>query len=183
MIRTVLALSLLAASGTYTHAQNVEPPVDVNIAGATATIIDLAGANQGRAVIRPTPNGRIFITISATGLARGWHAVHVHERGECDPATGFQSAGEHLGGGAHGYLAEGGPHAGDLPNQMVQEDGTLVAEIITDRMGWSRDGDAALFDADGSAIIIHAQRDDYQTQPGGSAGDRLMCGVFEIPPQ
>lgn len=185
MIRTLalaaaLAFAVPASAQTTVVAPRPDTPVDVNIVGATATLVDLSGTNRGRAVVRPTPTGHIFITVSATGLPRGWHGVHVVERGDCDPATGFASAGAILGEGAHGFLAQGGPRAGGLPNQMVQEDLTLVAEIFNDRLGWSRTGPAALFDADGSAIVVTEGRDDYQTQPDGSAGTRLLCGVFEI---
>ena len=38
---------------------------------------------------------------------------------------------------------------------------------------------AEVFDADGTALIVHAAPDDYSTQPCGDAGDRIACGVIE----
>ena len=173
MLRPLLAASLLLVAPSALADKHL--PVEVNLPGATATLVDAQGANQGRAVIRMTPSGLAFITISATGLTQGWHGVHVHETGACDPATEFKSAGGHLADGKeHGFLVEGGPHPGDLPNQMVQADGTLVAEIFNERLTMDM-----LFDDDGSAFIIHSDRDDYQSQPSGEAGSRVMCGVIE----
>jgi Cu-Zn family superoxide dismutase len=38
-------------------------------------------------------------------------------------------------------------------------------------------GDPALLDEDGSALVIHAGPDDYQSDPAGDAGGRIACGV------
>ena len=40
------------------------------------------------------------------------------------------------------------------------------------------DGETSLFDADGSAIVVHAEPDDYKTDPSGNSGDRIACGVI-----
>ena len=170
---TLAAAGALAIAATAIAAD--EQPVDTNIAGATATIIDLKGQNVGSANIRMTPSGKVLVTASVNGLTQGWHGFHVHETGSCDPATEFKSAGGHLADGKeHGFLVEGGPHPGDMPNQMVQEDGVLVAEVANDLLT-----EELIFDADGSAILIHAGRDDYQSQPSGDAGGRVACGVIE----
>ena len=173
-MKPALALAAFLAS-TTAFAQSTDGAVDVNIAGATATFVNLNGQNVGSANIRMTPSGKVLVTASANGLTQGWHAFHVHETGECDPATEFKSAGGHLAAGKeHGVLVEGGPHPGDMPNQMVQEDGLFVAEVFNDALT-----EDLLFDADGSAIMIHSGRDDYQSQPSGDAGGRIACGVLE----
>ena len=177
-MRTALALAALLLAGTA-FAQSAtdgdDKAVDVNIAGATANIVNLQGETVGSANLRMTPSGKMLITASVNGLAQGWHGFHVHETGTCDPATEFKSAGGHLADGKeHGVLVEGGPHPGDLPNQMVQEDGILVAEVFSDDLTAD-----LLFDADGSALLIHSGRDDYQSQPSGDAGGRVACGVIE----
>lgn len=139
------------------------------------------GADTGRAFIRETPSGVVLVTISATGLPQGWHGLHIHETGECNPETGFKSAGGHLARNQkHGVLTKGGPHPGDLPNQMVKEGGTLVAEIYApDTLKLTKEGPGAVFDDDGSAFVIHSGRDDYTSQPSGAAGERIVCGVIE----
>ena len=35
-----------------------------------------------------------------------------------------------------------------------------------------------LKDADGSALVIHANPDDHMSQPIGGAGARIACGVI-----
>ena len=173
-MKTLLAVAVAASVSTAALAQTATP-VDTNIVGAEATMIGPDGKNIGSANMRATPSGQILITISVTGLTQGWHGFHVHETGKCEPETEFKSAGGHLADGKeHGVLVEGGPHPGDLPNQMVQEDGVLVAEVFTDRLTAD-----LIFDDDGSSFMIHSGRDDYQSQPSGDAGGRVACGVIE----
>jgi Cu-Zn family superoxide dismutase len=40
------------------------------------------------------------------------------------------------------------------------------------------DGEGTLFDEDGSALVIHANADDYASQPSGAAGGRIACAVI-----
>jgi Cu-Zn family superoxide dismutase len=147
---------------------------------AAARLIGTDGKEVGSVLLEQTPSG-VLLTASATGLSAGVHAFHIHETGQCDPADGFKSAGGHYapGGSEHGFKAEGGPHAGDLPNVHVGEDGILEAEYFTDRVSLRDDAEATVFDDDGSAFVIHSDDDDYQSQPSGAAGDRIACGVIE----
>ena len=77
----------------------------------------------------------------------------------------------------HGYLAEGGPEAGDLPNQFAGADGRLHASVVASGFGLGN-GKRSIFDRDGVAIIVDQRGDDYRTQPLGNAGDahRLRRG-------
>ena len=99
--------------------------------------------------------------------------------GKCDAKSGFTSAGPILTlipGKQHGYLAEGGPEAGDLPNQFAGADGHLHASVLANGFSLGN-GKRSIFDRDGVAIIVDARADDYRTQPLGNAGDRIACGV------
>ena len=69
---------------------------------------------------------------------------------------------------------EGGPHPGDLPNAHVQDDGMLAVEVFSGGFDIAEH----LMDADGSAFIIHAGADDYESQPSGDAGGRVACAVL-----
>jgi superoxide dismutase, Cu-Zn family len=98
--------------------------------------------------------------------------------GACDP-PGFQSAGGHFNplGWEHGFLNPRGPHAGDLPNIHVPAGGRLELEVLAPGLTLGP-GPTTLFDADGSALVIHEGVDDYRTDPTGNAGDRIACAVI-----
>jgi len=101
----------------------------------TSNLIDGNSKNIGSVELIETPSGVTKIAITATNLSQGWHGFHIHETGGCNPEDGFKSAGGHLAEDRkHGIVDEGGPHPGDLPNQMVQESGVLVAEVFTTRL-------------------------------------------------
>lgn len=144
---------------------------------ATATFLDVNGTEIGNATVKETPSG-ILLDLSVDGLPEAtWVAVHIHENGECDPAGAHDSAGGHFNpdNRSHGYYSPDGPHAGDLPNQQVQHDGKLRAEIFNHLV--TLDGtDNGIR---GRTLVIHADADDYESQPSGDAGRRIACAVIE----
>jgi Cu-Zn family superoxide dismutase len=95
------------------------------------------------------------VNIHVKGLAPGLHGVHIHAVGSCSPT--FAAAGGHYNPLAHEHGLENpaGPHAGDLPNLVVNGAGVGYLDATTDRVTLSP-GTATLFDATGSAFIIHA---------------------------
>jgi superoxide dismutase, Cu-Zn family len=143
---------------------------------AWAPIVDANGESIGAAALTQK-KGKVHIYAWATGLTPGKHGIHVHAVGQCDP-TAFVTAGSHFNPEIrkHGLHNPEGPHAGDMPNMQVGESGLGILRTATDRISLS-DGPKSVFDADGSAIIIHAGPDDYKTDPTGNAGDRVVCGV------
>jgi len=149
-----------------------------NAAAAKAKFIDREGRDVGTAQLTQTASG-VLIELEVRGLQPGEHGFHIHEKGSCDSADGFSSAGSHLAmhGQQHGYEAAEGPHAGDLPNQHVGEDGKLRADVIATSI--SLEGEQSVFDEDGAALVIHAKADDYRSQPSGEAGERVACAVIE----
>jgi Cu-Zn family superoxide dismutase len=80
----------------------------------------------------------------------------------------------------HGFLANGGPHAGDMTN--VQIVGSTVSVQEFNPFVTLSGGDAPLLDQDGSALVIHAKADDYSTQPSGDTGARIACAVVQRAP-
>lgn len=135
------------------------------------------GQDNGTAALTATATG-VLIELEVSGLPAGeWVAFHVHETGSCDHTTGHDSAGGHFNPTSkeHGYLVEGGPHAGDMPNQYVGADGILRAQVFNSAVKLDK-GETGIL---GRALMIHAKADDYQTQPSGDAGARLACGVIE----
>lgn len=122
--------------------------------------------------------GGVLVRVDARGLTPGLHAVHVHAVGKCD-APAFTSAGGHFNpmGKKHGQKNPEGAHAGDLPNMQVGKDGSGHLEVNSNAFTLGS-GPSSVFDADGSAVVIHAGVDDYVTDPTGNAGDRAACGVI-----
>ena len=122
---------------------------------------------------------RLRVEIDATGLAPGVYGAHIHQVGRCD-APGFESAGPHWNpaGRRHGTENPQGPHLGDLPNLEVSAErrGLLIFAVE----GASLQGANPLLDADGAALVIHAQADDNRTDPSGNSGARIACGVIRL---
>jgi Cu-Zn family superoxide dismutase len=142
---------------------------------AKAAMNDAEGNSVGTVAFEQGAQGTV-VHARLTNLPPGTHAFHVHETGKCE-APDFTSAGGHFNPGdqAHGFFADDGYHAGDLPNIHIAESGTLEIEFFSEPLKL----DDNLFDTDGSAVVIHAGVDDYRTDPAGDAGERVACGVIE----
>ena len=144
--------------------------------GATAVAMmrTATGVDAGRATATEVAGGLRF-TLDARGLPPGTHGAHVHTVGRCDP-PGFESAGGHWNPTQmkHGTMNPQGPHRGDLPNLVVDATGrgTVGGTIAGATM-------ASLMDADGAAMMVHADADDNVTDPSGNSGARIACGVFQ----
>jgi Cu-Zn family superoxide dismutase len=143
---------------------------------ASAVLKDKNGKEVGTVALTQTPSG-VLMRLELTAVPPGDHAFHVHAIGKCEPPD-FKFAGGHYNPDQtkHGLMNPEGPHAGDMPNLHVPAGGMLTVEILNPMVSLSADP-APLFDQDGSALIIHAGADDYQTDPAGNAGDRIACGV------
>ena len=146
---------------------------------AAAAIIGVDGRPLGDATFEQTPSG-VLIGVSVMGIEPGAHGIHLHRVGSCTPE--FTSASGHINpdGRMHGLRHPEGPDNGDLPLLHVAADGSATTEFYTTRVSLSADAAGpvpGLLDADGSAIVIHADPDDHLTQPIGGAGARVGCGV------
>jgi Cu-Zn family superoxide dismutase len=147
------------------------------VADAGARLMDAAGRIVGEARLEESPHG-ILLRLDLTRSTPGVHALHIHERGVCQPPT-FESAGGHLAAAdsTHGFLMPGPLHAGDLPNLHVPTSLELSVEQFVTGLRL-RGTPTSLLDGDGTAIVMHAGSDDYRTEPAGAAGERLACGVI-----
>ena len=172
----VLALTLLLALGAAAQSTGGKSPAEPEgRSAATAVMHDRQGRSVGVVALTETPGG-LLVRGSLQGLPAGPHAIHLHETGRCEPP--FTSAGGHFNPAhrTHGVLDPGGMHGGDLPNLVVPASGKLDFETFAPGLTLAP-GPSSVFDADGTAIVIHAKRDDYRTQPAGDAGDRIACGI------
>ena len=139
---------------------------------ATGALQDGSGAHHGTVALSGT-DGRLHMSVKASGLTRGMHGLHIHAVGACT-APDFTSAGGHWNpdNKQHGHANPMGAHRGDLPQLDVAADGTGKAEFdIASSL-------SELLDADGAALIVHAAADDEKTDPTGNSGARLLCAVL-----
>ena len=143
---------------------------------AKALLKDAQGKDVGQVQLIQTPHG-VLMKMALKGAPPGERAFHIHAVGKCEPP--FTSAGPHFNPGnhKHGMEAKEGSHAGDMPNLHIPANGELTIEIANPTISLVKGQPNSLFDADGSAIVIHAAADDYKTDPAGNAGDRIICGV------
>jgi Cu-Zn family superoxide dismutase len=153
---------------------------------ATATLIDVNGKKIGTAEFTKAGNGVKIVVNVAQGLAQGFHGMHIHTNGVCDPksAEPFSSAGGHLQVGGH----TGHPSSGDLVSIYIGSNGggtaTTTSEAVT------------ITQIIGKSLIIHAGADNFGNipdrysadgKPGpdektlatGDAGGRAACGVID----
>jgi Cu-Zn family superoxide dismutase len=171
----LLAAGALAACGGQARGpegQKMEAPT------ATASLMDSTGARVGVATFSDS-GGSSRLAVSVTGLKPGRHGMHVHETGACTPPD-FKSAGEHFNPDAkqHGTQNPEGPHAGDLPNLVVEEDGSADT-TLTIPSGLLTEGPTSMLGTEQRALVIHADPDDEKTDPSGNSGARVVCGVIE----
>jgi len=146
--------------------------------GASVEINDASGSLRATGTLKQRADG-IAVHIEAHGMKPGNYGLHVHTVGQCAGA-GFTSAGAHWNptGKQHGRDNPMGAHQGDLPNLVIGSNGNGVLDF-TIAGGSLSNGPAALLDADGAAIVIHAAADDYKTDPSGNSGARTACGVIQ----
>ncbi|MBD2755086.1 superoxide dismutase family protein [Spirosoma validum] len=154
---------------------------DVATPSATVALVNTSGASVGTAELTEDSKGMVTLKVSVKGLPAGIHGIHFHEVGVADPKSSpaFSSSGEHYNPASrkHGLENPDGTHAGDLPNLIVDSQGTGSLETTTNRITLS-DGPTTLFDGNGSSLIIHASVDDQKTDPSGNSGGRIAGGVI-----
>jgi superoxide dismutase, Cu-Zn family len=186
---TALLLSALVvlAAASVSAGGRPKPPKPPFTKGKAAAVLRNSAGRPVGTVTLTRERGKVLVRVTAHDLAAGFHGLHVHAVGSC-VAPAFTSAGGHFNpkGVPHGQ------HAADLPVLLVNADGTGEARVKTDRFSV-----ADLFDADGSAVVVHANADNYANIPTryhshtedklgpdsatlatGDSGDRVACGVL-----
>ena len=174
LISLLSAGTLLVASGAlhaeeHQHAGHGAKPL------AWAKLLDAQGKEAGRVRLSAGTSG-LDGMVDVHDVAPGAHGIHLHTTGKCE-APAFTSAGSHLNpdNKQHGLQNPLGAHQGDLPDLVVGADGKGHG------MFTAHVSEATLFDADGTAFVVHAAPDDGKTDPSGNSGARILCGVLEKP--
>jgi superoxide dismutase, Cu-Zn family len=142
------------------------------------------------AVLHPTTGNTVFGTVAFTkakdgvrvavrieGLPAGPHGFHIHEYGDCSSPDGT-SAGGHFNpdNAPHAGPTDKRRHVGDLGNIVADNSGVATLDVIDPMLAF--EGKNSII---GRSVIVHADPDDFTTQPTGGAGARLACGVIGIP--
>lgn len=190
MMRTASAclaatgLLLLAACSTTAPVATApsapaQPPTVSTAQEASVALASASGSRvSGTLTLVPLPGG-VHVRGQVGGLpANGRFGFHVHEKGDCS-AVDATSAGGHFNpaGTPHGRAGTGAHHGGDMDNLVSNADGvaTVDAHLHGVTLGGRAGNDIA-----GRAVIVHADPDDYQSQPTGNAGARVACGVIRV---
>ena len=205
---TLRAPALIGASVALLAAALWLSPETVDAAGkgAAAGLNNVEGASVGQVKFVPRDDGKVTVKVSVHDLEAGWHGIHIHTAGLCEPDATDDGGGESpfFTAGTHWNPEESdhGTHPGDIPPLYVTEDGKGKGLFVTDRFKIKD-----LLDEDGSAVILHAGPDnlahipaesssgggryksfsetdpsytfgpDAATRGTGDAGARFACGV------
>jgi Cu-Zn family superoxide dismutase len=169
-----LALLFLLVTGFATKADAQQMGM------AAARLVDQQGKEVGHVKLFPMDTKGVMLQIEVSGLTPGAHGVHIHSVGRCEPPS-FESAGAHFNptNRTHGAHSESPKHAGDVGNLQVPQPGRIESELLARGVTLADGAPNSLFDADGSAIVIHAGPDDNTSQPSGNSGAPIVCGVIQ----
>ena len=179
----VTVIAIVVAGGlVWVGLRSGQPGMAEEELMAEATMLSASGEALGTVMLHESSDS-LLIAIDVQGLTPGGHAVIVHAVGACAPD--FTAAGDHFSpreaqdGFVHPNWRRGteyGDHSGDLPNIYAHADGSARADFFTDGLTLQTGKPNSLFDADGSAIIIHADPQHHGEHE--SADSPVACGVI-----
>jgi len=119
---------------------------------------------------------KVHVVVYVQGLKPGQeHGLHIHEVGDCSSGDGMSTKGHfNPQGKPHARHDSAERHAGDLPSLKAGKDGRAKVDVMLDVITVGP-GAASVV---GRGMIVHADPDDFKTQPTGNAGARIACGVI-----
>lgn len=183
------ALALSACQPAATPADTAAPAADTPAADpaappamatplATAQLQPTEGSSVAGTISFSLVDGLLRASGDISGLKPGSeHGFHIHEKGDCSAPDG-SSAGGHFNPASaeHGSIDAAAHHGGDMPNLVADAQGNAhVDGPVASSVNAGKGDD---FDIIGRGLIVHADADDYQSQPTGNAGARLACAVI-----
>jgi superoxide dismutase, Cu-Zn family len=169
---SIASFSLLLAGLSF--ASQSKPATAVT--KAVAVLSPTEGNKVNGLVVFTQEGDKVSVSAHIEGLTPGNHGFHIHEFGDCSAKDGA-SAGGHFNPSTlpHGARTDAKRHAGDLGNIEVGSDGTAHVEFSDSVM--KLEGPSSIL---GRGVIVHANPDDFKTQPTGNAGGRQACGVIGV---
>jgi superoxide dismutase, Cu-Zn family len=144
---------------------------------ATAQLQPTRGNNVAGDVTFTQKGDKVVVVANISGLKPNQeHGFHVHEKGDCSSGDGMSAAGHfNPKGSPHGHYSTQARHAGDMPNLKADASGNANMRAELDIITVSEGPTSVV----GRGLIVHAQPDDYKSQPVGNAGARMACAVIQ----
>ncbi len=173
MRRVLLAFVAAAALAALSGCKSI--PSDAP--KATANLVPTRNGNAAGTASFYQVGGKVRMVANVSGLVPGReHGFHIHEAGDCSSGDGMSAKG-HFNpmGKPHGHYSTAERHAGDMPALKADAKGDAKLETDLDLMTVTP-GPSSIV---GRGLIVHADPDDYKTQPTGNAGARIACGVIQ----
>lgn len=142
---------------------------------ASATLEARSGSSVSGTVDFQAVGQKLRVEARVAGLTPGQHGFHVHEAGDCS-APDASSAKGHFNpaGRPHGHHGGSDRHAGDMPNLVADSSGKAALSVEVDMLSLTQ-GPGGILQR---SVVVHADPDDYQSQPAGNSGKRVACGVI-----
>ncbi len=166
--RLVCLASLTALLGACAGMDTAGPRAD-------ATLEARSGSKVSGTVAFKAVGQKVRVEARVAGLTPGEHGFHVHEAGDCSAADASSAKGHfNPAGRAHGHHGGSERHAGDMPNLVADSYGNATLSAELDMMSLT-EGPAGILKR---SVVIHADPDDYKSQPAGNSGKRVACGVI-----
>jgi Cu-Zn family superoxide dismutase len=143
---------------------------------ATAALQPTTGSKAfGEATFEQEGSG-VHVLVNAQGLKPGQeHGFHIHEAGDCSSGDGMSTKG-HFNPMGKPHAHPGSGHAGDLPALQADASGNAKVDVMATGITVSPGPTSVV----GRGLIVHADPDDYKTQPTGNAGARIACAVIRL---
>jgi superoxide dismutase, Cu-Zn family len=171
-LRTTLRIACItSAAGLLAACASMEP------AGprAEATLEPRSGSAVSGTVSFQAVGQKVRVEARVAGLTPGAHGFHVHEAGDCSAADASSAKGHfNPAGKSHGHHGGAERHAGDMPNLTADSYGNASISAELDMLSLTEGANGILK----RSVVIHADPDDYKSQPAGNSGKRIACGTI-----
>ncbi len=170
-ITMIIFASLLLGSTYYYYS-----PFYKTITKAITVIHPTKGNNISGIITFQEEKDGLHINGTLKGLTPGKHGIHIHEYGDCG-CDNAVCAGDHFNPTHKNHGSPDSPdhHLGDLGNITANDQGVGQYSLIDKQT--TLNGPNSII---GRTVIIHADEDDFVTQPTGNSGARVGCGVIGI---